>query len=94
MTSLLMILLYVVQIAFWIVLAHVVMSWLISFNVVNLQQPLVYQIWSGLNRLLEPVYGRIRRVLPNMGGLDLAPLVVFFAIYALRIIITNNLYSL
>ncbi|QIK40930.1 YggT family protein [Pontivivens nitratireducens] len=94
MTSLLMILLYAVQIAFWIVLAHVIMSWLISFNVVNLQQPFVYQLWSGLNRLLEPVYSRIRGFLPAMGGLDFAPLVVFFILYALRIIITNNLYTI
>ncbi|WP_185802999.1 YggT family protein [Pontivivens nitratireducens] len=94
MTSLLMILLYAIQIAFWIVLAHVIMSWLISFNVVNLQQPFVYQLWSGLNRLLEPVYSRIRGFLPAMGGLDFAPLVVFFILYALRIIITNNLYTI
>ena len=94
MTSLLMILLYAIQIAFWIVLAHVIMSWLISFNVVNLQQAFVYQLWSGLNRLLEPVYSRIRGFLPAMGGLDFAPLVVFFILYALRIIITNNLYTI
>ena len=48
------------------------------------------QIWDGLNRLLEPVYAPIRRALPNLGGLDLAPLVVFLGIYALRIILTNN----
>lgn len=93
MTSLLMILLYAINIVWWIVIAHVVMSWLITFNVVNLQQPFVYQIWSGLNRLLEPIYTRIRNFLPNMGGLDLAPLVLFFALYALRIIIVNNLYA-
>ena len=88
-----MILLFVLSIAFYIVLAHVIMSWLITFNVLNLRQPLVYQIWSGLNRLLEPIYTRIRAFLPNMGGLDLAPLVVFIVIYALRVIISNNLYA-
>lgn len=93
MTSLLMILLFALNIAFWIVVAHVVMSWLLTFNVLNPRQPFVYQVWSGLNRLLEPIYGRIRSFLPNMGGLDLAPLVVFFIIYALRVVITNNLYS-
>ncbi|SOH93407.1 YggT family protein [Monaibacterium marinum] len=93
MTSILMILLYAIKIFYYIVIAHVVMSWLITFNVLNLHQPLVYQIWSGLNRLLEPIYGRIRNFLPNMGGLDLAPLVVFFGLYALQTIIINNLYS-
>jgi YggT family protein len=90
MTSLFQILMLLLDVAFFIVIAHVILSWLINFGVLNLRQPVVAQIWDGLNRLLEPVYGPIRRALPNMGGLDLAPLVVFIAIYALRIILTNN----
>jgi YggT family protein len=90
MTSLFQILMLLLDVAFFIVIAHVILSWLINFGVLNLRQPVVAQIWDGLNRLLEPVYSPIRRALPNMGGLDLAPLVVFIAIYALRIILTNN----
>jgi YggT family protein len=90
MTSLFQILMLLLDVAFFIVVAHVILSWLINFGVLNLRQPVVAQIWDGLNRLLEPVYGPIRRALPAMGGLDLAPLVVFIAIYALRIILTNN----
>lgn len=90
MYSLLQILLLILDIAFWIVMAHVILSWLINFQVLNLRQPLVAQIWDGLNRVLEPIYGRLRDVLPVMGGLDLAPLVVFFGIYALRITLINN----
>lgn len=78
------------DVAWFILIAHVVMSWLINFQVLNLRQPLVAQIWYGLNRLLEPVYGPVRRFLPQMGGLDLAPLVVLLGIYALRIILYNN----
>jgi YggT family protein len=51
---------------------------------------LVAQIWSGLNRLLEPVYSRVRSVIPAMGGLDLAPLVVLIAVAILRIVLSNN----
>lgn len=91
MTSIAQILLLAIDLAFWIVLIHIIMSWLITFNVLNMSQPLVYQIWSGLNRLLEPVYGPIRNALPQMGGLDLAPLVFIFCLYALQIIIANNL---
>lgn len=69
---------------FYIILIQVILSWLVSFNVVNLHQPVVYQIWSGLNRLTEPMYRPIRRILPDMGGLDLAPLVVIFALIALQ----------
>ena len=93
MTSLLQILLMILQVAQFVILAHIIMSWLINFQVLNLRQPLVYQIWNGLERLLAPVYDRIRSVLPSLGGLDLAPLVALLAIYALRIVVVNNLYS-
>lgn len=93
MTSLMQILLMVLDVAKWIILAHIIMSWLINFQVLNLRQPIVAQFWSGLNRLLEPVYQKIRSLLPNMSGIDLAPLILLLAIYALRIVIINNLYS-
>jgi YggT family protein len=90
MTSLYQILMLILDIAWLIIIVHVIMSWLINFQVLNLRQPLVASIWDGLNRLLEPVYGRVRRLLPQMGGLDLAPLLVLIAVYALRIILQNN----
>ena len=90
MTSLFQILLLIIGIAKFIVIAHVIMSWLINFQILNLRQPLVAQIWDGLTRLLEPVYGRIRRLLPPMGGLDLAPLIVLVGIIALEIVLRNN----
>lgn len=91
MTSLGQILSLILDIALWIIIAHIIMSWLINFQVLNLRQPLVAQIWDGLNRLLEPVYGKVRQYLPRTPGLDLAPLVVLIAIYALQIVIRNNL---
>jgi YggT family protein len=90
MTSLLQILLLILDVVWFIMIAHIIMSWLINFNVLNLGQDLVRSIWYGLNNLLEPIYGRIRRVLPATGGLDLAPLVALLAIYAARILLINN----
>ncbi len=90
MQSLFQILMLILDVIWFIIIAHVIMSWLINFQVLNLRQPLVAQIWDGLNRLLEPIYSTIRRVLPPMGGLDLAPLVALIAIYAIRIILANN----
>mgnify|MGYP001954923414 CR=1 FL=1 len=90
MISLFKILLMLTEIAWFILIVHIVMSWLINFGVLNMGQPIVAQIWDGLNRLLEPIYGPIRRFLPNMGGLDLAPLVVILALYAFEIILRNN----
>ncbi|MEM7547735.1 MAG: YggT family protein [Pseudomonadota bacterium] len=80
----------VVTLAWWIIIVQAVMSWLISFNVLNVRQPFVYQIWSGLNRLTEPVYRPIRNILPNMGGLDLTPVVVLLGLSALQVIVNNN----
>lgn len=90
MTSLFQILLLLIDVAFLIVVIHIIMSWLINFSVLNLRQPLVAQIWHGFNSLVEPVYGPIRRRLPAMGGLDLAPLIVILGLYALEIILRNN----
>ena len=90
MTSLYEILMLILGIAKFFVFAHFIMSWLINFQVLNIRQPVVQQIWYGLNRLLEPLYGPIRRILPSMAGLDLSPLVVLIAIYALEIILSNN----
>lgn len=92
MVSLLEILLLLVRLVQYVIIAHIIMSWLINFQVLNLRQPLVWNIWNGLERLLNPIYSRIRSVLPNLGGLDLAPLILLLATYALQIVISNNLH--
>lgn len=74
----------ILDIAFFIMIVHIIMSWLINFQVLNLHQPMVVQIWQGINRLLEPIYQPLRRVLPNTNPLDLAPLVAFVIIISLR----------
>ena len=90
MTSLFQILLMLLGVVQFIIFAHIIMSWLINFQVLNIRQPFVAQVWYGLNRLLDPVYSRIRSFLPSMGGLDLAPLIALLAVYALKIILINN----
>ncbi|MEM1352784.1 MAG: YggT family protein [Pseudomonadota bacterium] len=90
MQSLFQILMLLLNVLWFFIIAHVIMSWLINFQVLNTRQQLVAQIWYGLNRLLEPIYGPIRRFLPPMGGIDLAPLVALLAVAALRIILANN----
>jgi YggT family protein len=81
----------ILSIAWWVVIIQVIMSWLISFNVINLHQPLVRTIWDGLTRLTEPLYRPIRSFLPNMGGLDLSPLVVLLAITFLQILFNRDI---
>ncbi len=90
MQSLFQILMLILDIVWFFIIAHVIMSWLINFQVLNTGQQLVAQIWYGLNRLLEPLYGPVRRMMPNMQGIELALLVVLIAVYAIRIILVNN----
>lgn len=91
MLSLFQILMLILDVIWFFLIAHVIMSWLISFQVLNVRQQLVGQIWYMLNRILEPIYAPIRRILPPMSGIDLAPLVLLIAIYAARIVLANNI---
>jgi YggT family protein len=90
MGSILMILLLLLDIAFWIIIVQAILSWLLAFNVLNTSNQFVRSLFQGLGRLTEPVYGPIRRILPDTRPLDLAPLIVLVAIYALQIVIANN----
>lgn len=83
-------LMLILDVVWFVMIAHIIMSWLINFQVLNLRQPLIWQIWNGLNRLLEPIYAPVRSILPNTGGLDLAPLVVFIIIIIAQRALANN----
>ena len=74
----------ILSVVYFVIIVHIIMSWLINFQVLNMGQPLVAQIWTGLNRLLEPLYAPIRRILPNTHPLDLAPLVALIIVISLR----------
>ena len=60
----------------WVVIAGVILSWLTAFNVVNTSNKAVYIIGDFIYRVTEPALGPIRRFLPNLGGIDLSPLVL------------------
>ena len=94
MLSIFQILNMLLDIVWFVVIMHIIMSWLINFQVLNVYQPLVGQVWRGLNQLLAPMYNRIRRILPQMGGLDLAPLVVLVVLMILRTVMRNNAMAL
>jgi YggT family protein len=68
----------------WVVIAAVIVSWLIAFNVINTHNNFVRSLLRVLYALTEPVFRAIRRVIPPIGGLDLSPLVVFLIIAALQ----------
>lgn len=90
MQSLIQIIFIILDLIWYIILAQVIMSWLINFGILNYNQPIVSQIWNSLNRLLEPLYRPIRSFLPNLGGIDFAPLILILIIIIIRIILQNN----
>lgn len=92
MTSIFQILEFLLTILFWIIMVQVVLSWLIAFNVINTHNDFVRQFLYALDRVTEPVYRPIRRVLPDFGGLDFAPMVVLIVIEILQRILLPNIY--
>ena len=83
-----------INIVWWIIIVQFILSWLISFDVVNTRNPVVSQVWYSLNRITAPVYRPIRRILPDMGGLDFSPMVVLLGLIALQVVVNNNLAPL
>lgn len=74
----------VISIYIWLLVASVVLSWLIAFNVVSTGNRLVYDARDFLHRLTEPLLRPIRNLLPNMGGIDLSPMVLILALFFAR----------
>ncbi len=74
----------VVSIYIWLLIASVVLSWLVAFNVLNTHNRFVWQVGEFLHRITEPLLGPIRNFLPNLGGLDISPIVLILALYFVR----------
>ena len=73
-----------IELYMWIVVIGVVLSWLVAFNVINTSNKFVYMIGDFCHRATEPILGPIRRRLPNLGGLDISPLVVILALIFIK----------
>ena len=84
MQPIFVIIVYLLQIYAFILLASIVFSWLVAFNIVSRRNPTVAAIGDVLYRLTEPVLAPIRRRMPNLGNLDLSPIVVFLIIWLLQ----------
>jgi len=87
MSDIQQILLLILDILRFMVIAHVIVSLLISFNVLNPSQPFVRGVWEGLERLFEPIYRPIRSIMPDTRPLDLTPIVLLIGIEIARILI-------
>jgi YggT family protein len=84
MRPILEVILYILDAYMYIVIAAVILSWLIAFNVINTRNQVVAMIADFLFRITEPVFRPIRQLMPNLGGIDFSPLVVLLIIYVIE----------
>ncbi|MEA3051837.1 MAG: YggT family protein [Sphingomonadales bacterium] len=85
--------LILLTVIWWIIVIQMILSWLVAFNVINTYNGFVRGLLRGLDRVTEPVYRPIRRVLPDFGGLDFSPMVVLLVIWILRRVLYDVAFS-
>ncbi len=78
----------------WLLIASAVISWLIAFNVVNTRNDFVRAVWDFLYRVTEPALRPIRNILPNLGGIDVSPIILLLIIFFVQQVIRYSLYPL
>ncbi len=71
----------------WIIIIQTILSWLVAFNVINTQNNFMRSFLGALDRITEPLYRPIRRVLPDFGGIDFSPLVALLIIIAVQMLL-------
>ena len=79
----------ILNLVWWVFLIMIIMSWLISFNVINTRNQFVANVWRIINQITDPILRPIRRIIPPLGGLDLSPIIVFIIIFFLQQLIAN-----
>lgn len=92
MEPILLLLYRVIDIYFYILIINIILSWLIAFNVVNTQNRLVVTILYATNRLTDPLLNPVRRILPNLGGIDISPIILVLSLLFIQDYIRFNLY--
>ena len=92
MRALLDVLMLALQLYVWVLIASAVMSWLVAFGVVNMRNDAVRAIWNFLYQITEPALRPIRRILPNLGGIDISPIILLLLIFFLQRLIELYLY--
>ena len=83
----------IVSLYIWAVILSAVASWLIGFNIVNINNKFIYVMVDFLNRITEPFLSPIRRLLPNLGGVDISPVILILLLIFIRDLVNNNYYD-
>ncbi len=80
---------FLLRILGWIIIGQVILSWLIAFNVLNTSSQGLRSFLAALDKITEPLYRPVRRMLPDFGGIDFSPLVVLILIQILRMLLNG-----
>ena len=91
MRSILYVILLVLDLYIWLLIAAAVLSWLVAFNVVNARNQFVAMVGDFLFRITEPVLRPIRNMLPNLGGIDISPIIVILIIIFIQSVLIPNI---
>lgn len=92
MRAILDVVMVVLNIYTWLIIATAILSWLVGFNVINVRNDLVRNIWTFLEKVTEPVLRPIRNMLPNLGGVDVSPVILLLIIFFLQRVIVLYVY--
>lgn len=92
MKPIIYVLIQVISLYMYLLVASAILSWLIAFNVVNTRNQFVAGIAEFLYRITDPVLSPIRRRLPNFGGLDISPIIVFFLLMLIQMYLADYVY--
>jgi YggT family protein len=92
MRAILDVILFILNLYWYVIILVAIMSWLIAFNVINIYNDLVRSIWNGLNAVTEPLLRPIRNAIPNMGGIDISPIILLLLIFLVEDIIQRYVY--
>ena len=93
-SSFIQVLLIAINIYVWMVIASAVLSWLVAFNVVNTSNRVVYAIGDALYRLTEPALRPIRRILPNLGAVDISPIVLLLILFFAQSVLSGLVHRI
>ncbi len=92
MRAILDVILLILQLYTWVIIISAVLSWMLAFNVLNYDNQVVRSIWTAINALTEPLLRPIRRIMPNLGAVDISPVVLLLGIFLLERIIVYYIY--
>jgi YggT family protein len=84
MQSMLILIDSLVTLIVWALILQVIMSWLVAFNIVNIQNKFVWQVNYALNKLTNPLLSPIKQILPNLGGIDISPIILIIVLHFAR----------